>query len=429
MVVQKIDRVVPGIQGLLQGESWPKGTSTPFKPLVSQLKLSSLQESGLRQLCDAASNKLPSLPFSPATTYCAMQSPREQQHWADTDRPQSLCGMTVEPSTALQAFESLHMPKCAPVRHGGWLDTRNWLFNRLWKEVCDKSLDELHELFFTREARPEYGENHAVTRRSKALDNNEAETLPKASKDISKENHGKQERDRRERHRFFQKESDNRTPTSTFELSRQVLPEVKEEVKRLLVNEASDGSTEAVSSRKNRATPSIDKVAGKDDQLLAAVLTQDLASIVICREFDARITVERRLSAAEAAWQKEQARRIGAEERAHQLEIDCKHFSDEIAYFRRRYVSDEQDRGGSSTSFAQPQLPPPSTTQKRKRTTDSVDISRDSTVYSPSSQRQSKRQHFGADRVHQSKHSHSHTLLPPSPTPSCDGCSPSFCSG
>jgi len=414
--MHKADGMVPGIYGLLQGERWPRGTTPPAQSIGFRLKLDSFQASGFKELCEVTSDKAASLPYSPATTYCPMPSPWEQSHQGDIGRLQDLRETTVEPSSALQAFESLQMPKCALVARGGWLDTHNWLFDRLWREVCDKSLEELHDIYFSRDVRPEYGGTHAMTRKGPhQSDDEDEDVLPRTNRDISRRNHGQQERDRRQRHRFFQKEFDDRTPTSTFEIARKILPEVRTEVKRILADLADDpdnGSSVGGPSRRNRAAASTSKVAGKDDQLLAAVLTQDLASIVVCREHDARITAQKHLSIAEG-----QVRQLG---------VENKHLLDEIAYLHRCHMNDEQSRSESSASFTQPQLPPPTTTLKRKRIMDDVKPSMDSEPYMPSPRQPAKRQHFNIEQTDRPVHGYNRTLLPPSPTPSCDGGSSSF---
>jgi len=313
------------------------------------------------------------------------------------------------------------VPEVAHISTGGWVNPANWLFNIVYNRVNDMGLDELEKAYFTRNARPLYGENHTSTRSKKR---GEPETLDDdagfyvSSSKKSTENHKIQERDRRDRHRVLQKETDDCTPTFLFDLAEKQLSKVKDFIKDLSKEDIDSDNSYAQQNDKIPSSSTAAKKTGKDDQLLSAALFAPLSAYVILRERQARINAEENVQQLEKELKGVHDARMVAEDRAARLEVDNKYYAEEVTYLRQQH-DHQLSETAVQPCFAQPRLPAP--TASYKRSAPSIDCSRAN--YSSA-----KRQRPTVDQMNQPSHGERRCHLPPSPSPSCDECSPSFCS-
>jgi len=313
------------------------------------------------------------------------------------------------------------VPDVAHTSCGGWFNPSNWLFQIVYPRVQHLGLDELFQAYFAREARPTYGDNHTSTRGKRPRDEDgfdDDEWLYVSNKKFkSVEKHKIQERDRRDRHRLLQKESDDCTPTLISDLAEKELPKVKDFVKNMPKEEIKNLHSSFGDNNKNTAA----KKTGKDDQLLSAAMFSWLSGFVILRERQARVESEDKVRQLEHELREQHTARVEAEERAARLEVDAKHYAEEVSQLRQQV---EQLRVGDRCSpaslfCAQPLLPSPMTSRERPAT--GMD-------WSPANNADAEKRPFLAvEPMHRSGHGGRRGHLPPSPSPSCDGISSSFC--
>ena len=356
-----------------------------------------------------------------STTQAAQES---LEHTPKQSRDHTMMGQ-IPSSGPNSSVQGVAVPDMAHPSYGGWFNPTNWLLKIVLNRVGHMTLDELLVAFFAREARPSYGENHRSTRGKKGreaepLDGDE--DLHVNSKKRSTENHKRQERDRRDRHRVLQRENDNCTPTVIFDLAEKELPKVKTLVKNMSAEELENDDSPLAPSGEAQSSKRAAKKTGKDDQFLSAALFQWLSAFIILRERQARLETEGKVQQLENELKEAHARHIEADDRIARLEADNRYYADEVSYSRQQLDQRHDSRRGSSdsSSFSQPHLLPSVTS--RKRPASSLDCS------SANNASAEKRYCLGAEPMHRLPHGERRCHLPPSPTPSCDECVSSFCS-
>ncbi|KAK5937852.1 hypothetical protein PMZ80_009981 [Knufia obscura] len=408
---------VPGIQGLEDGQPWPQDSMPLFRRPLPAMKLDSFHS-----VLHRASEKLSSALFSPVSMTSTIRASQEQQ---TPRQSRESTVVAVSPSSIRDgSTRGVVVPEMAHISSGGWFNPSNWFCNTVCTQFGHLSLDELEHVFFTRETRPVYGENHTSTRGKRARDAgdfDDVDALRISGPKKFTENHKVQERDRRNRHRVFQKEVDECTPTSIYELAEKMLPEVKQYVKSMPEEYPDNNKTSMAQGGKAQRSNTTAKKTGKDDQLLSAALFSWLSGFVILRERQVRVEAEDRVQRLENELKEAHARRIEAEDRAARLAVDNKYQAEEISYLQQQLDHRHDSRRGSATSssFLQPQLPPP--TASRKRLASDMDYLLDNNNTGE------KRRYFAVDPMQRLPQRGPGYHLPPSPSPSCDESSSSFC--
>jgi len=407
---------VPGIQGLEQGQPWPRDTTPQLQRPHHDQQLESFRTVFPKANEDQQSGLLS--PISTTSTVCA-----GQEQLRPTPRLHNEHIATSPPPTALHRSPTqVVVPDVAHTRYGGWFNPSNWLFKIVYPRVQHMGLDELFEAYFAREARPTYGDNHTSTRGKRqrgaeAFDDDECLYISnKRSKSVEK--HKIQERNRRDRHRLLQKESDECTPTLIFDLAERELPKVKDFVKNMTQEQIRNLCSSFGGNGKSSTAA---KKTGKDDQLLSAAMFSWLSGFVILRERQARVECEDKVRQLEHELRAQQTARIEAEARAAQLAADNKHHAEETSHLRQQV---EQLRGGSRCSSAcifgaQPLLPSPMASRERPATGMDWSPTKDSGV--------EKRPFLAVEPMRLPLLGQRRGHLPPSPSPSCDDTSSAFC--
>lgn len=354
-----------------QGKPWPRDTTPQLQRIGLRQQLEPLQ-TVLHRAAEGQSSGL----FSPVSMTSTIRAVREplQQSARQTREPSVV---DVSPSSVFRGpGQDIVVPAVAHISSGGWFDPSNWLFNIVYPRFQHMDLPELLQAYFTRDARPLYGENHTSTRgkRRRDTDDLDEESFSgSSSKKRSTENHKVQERDRRDRHRVLQKASDDCTPTVIFDLAEKQLSQVKELIKGMPQEETENHSSSIVRGGKGQSSSTAAKKTGKDDQLLSAALFSWLSGFVVLRLNQSRIEAEDKVQQLENELEEAHARRIEAEDRAVCLEVDNKYYAEGVSYLRQQLEQRVDSRHGSlaSSSCAQPYLSPPTTS--RKRPTSDVD--------------------------------------------------------
>jgi len=321
------------------------------------------------------------------------------------------------PAPSLGSHDPTHVvvPHAARTSFGGWFNPTNWLFNIVHPRVQHMDLNELFQSYFARETRPTYGDDHTSARgkRPRTTDDfdDDESFYGSNKKPKSNENHKVLERHRRDRHRVLQKEADDVTPTLIYNLAEKELPNVKEHIKNMPREEI-----ESLESANKAA-----KKTGKDAQLLSAAMFSWLSGYVVLREHDARVETEDKVLRLEHELKEQYNARVEAEESLARLEYHNRYYVDEVARLRQQLeqrLSLERDSSLPAYS-AQPQLLPPVASHKRPAT----EMDHPTTDRTGSEKRHPpmvepmRHANPGERRGH----------LPPSPSPSIDECSSSFC--
>lgn len=406
---------VPGIQGLEQGQPWPRDITPQLQRPRHGQKLESFQS-----ILHKASEDQPSSLASPISTTSTVRVGQEQLEPTPKQHNEHIAA-GFAPTCSPHSPTQVVVPDVAHTLCGGWFNPSNWLFKIVYPRVQHMGLDELFQAYFAREARPTYGDNHTSTRGKRPRDekafDDDGCLYISHKKFKSVEKHKIQERNRRDRHRLLQKESDDCTPTLIFDLAEKELPKVKDFVKNMPKEEIKNLHSSLGGNNKNTAA----KKTGKDDQLLSAAMFSWLSGFVILRERQARVESEDKVRQLEHELREQHTARVEAEERAARLEVDSKHYAEEVSHLRQQLEQLRVGDRGSPASFfcAQPLLSSSMTSRERPAT--GMD-------WSPANNSDAEKRPFLAvEPMHRPPHGERRGHLPPSPSPSCDEISSSFC--
>lgn len=279
-------------------------------------------------------------------------------------------GRTSPPLSDSEVTSTFDLPAHSMVlrENGGWLDPDNLCFKLVHEAVATMSLEEVRNAFWLRTPRPEYGENHTSTRGNRVDEEDSSDqenTCSMLRKPVS--SHRKQEQDRRVRHRMLQADTFNCTPDILHKLSEEKMSLVKSEIKQKHKEEQKRAKLLQPRTKSNASNK-----AGKDDQLLAAAMIPHLSA-----HYTLRLERENSMNKAEI-------RRLWAE-LEHRNEPD------------RKRNAVEADLDNTHDRSSRSHLLPPFPVYHRR-------------LLEPISRLEAGRRH-----------------LPPSPSPSCDENSSSFC--
>lgn len=383
------DTPAPGIQAMQMGQPW----TVPGNHYHSPPTTRAIHLEPIRNLFQSA-EAMKTLPTSPKST---ASEPPPYMH---TDQPvnclQATCvnSSTQELSINMDPLSSLAVPDVAQASSGGCFDPENWIFRMVWSHVHNMDIPQLMSSFFYREDRGKYGEHHTSTRGAAAA------AFQEASDDVEykakgSDNHRHQEQGRRVRHRYLQAESDECISTHDLEMAQKELPNVKKIIQEMHEqNKALAGSAQAIEGYQHekapRGTSATGKKLGKDDQLLAALMSQYVSFVLIFRLHKKVVDVQQ----------------------------DNEALTRELALLRADDVKQEKEVTSEDNQGKPFVLPLPVTATKGKR---HFEGERSSQNQDTSCLPQTKRRHLAPVSPALTFQTNGRHQLPPSPTPSCDG--------